>query len=73
MRCELCTRKLGSREVVHGIRYGTVDEKMELFLPSRDSAYSVICQSCGEMLLKLIYSKLNKTNTYLPARTFQNK
>lgn len=62
MRCEYCTRKLGNKEIAHGIRYGTTDETTDAFIPARDSAATVICQSCGEMLLKLIYAKLNKTN-----------
>jgi hypothetical protein len=64
MRCEYCTRKLGHREIAHGIRYGTLDERTDMFLPDRDSAATVICSSCGEMLLKLIYVKLNKTINY---------
>lgn len=70
MRCEYCTRKLGSRELATGIRFGTVDHATDTFIPARDSAPTVICQSCGELLLKLIYQKLNKT-TYQPARAFQ--
>ena len=69
-RCEYCTRKLGRHEIAHGIRYGTVDEDAELFLPSRDSAPTIICESCGSMLLKLIYSKLNQTNTHHQVRSF---
>jgi len=64
MRCEYCTRKLGNREIAHGIRYGTTDDRTDCFLPDRDSAPTVICQPCGEKLLNLIYQKLNKT-TYL--------
>lgn len=64
MRCEYCSRKLGAREVVHGIRYGTVDERTDTFIPDRDSAPTVICQHCGEKLLTLIYQKINKP-TYL--------
>ena len=61
MRCEYCTRKLGNREIAHGIRYGTADEQSGVFIPTRDSAATIICQSCGEMLLTLIYQKLNKS------------
>jgi len=57
-RCECCTKKLGAQEISHGIRYGTTDPITDLFLPARDSAYTIICQSCGTMLLKLIYQKL---------------
>lgn len=60
MRCEYCTRKLGTREIAHGIRYGTVDHATDAFIPARDSAPTIICQSCGELLLNLIYVKLNK-------------
>lgn len=63
MRCELCTRKLGENEIVSGIRYGTIDDKADVFLPSRDSAPTVICQSCGSMLLKLIYCKLSQATS----------
>lgn len=68
MRCEYCTRKLGIREIAHGIRYGTTDET-DLFIPDRDSAATVICSSCGEILLKLIYVKLNRTNTHPTYKT----
>lgn len=60
MRCELCTRKLGIREIAHGIRYGTSDPQDEVFIPSRESAYTVICQHCGEMILRQIYDRLDK-------------
>lgn len=36
------------------------DDATGIFVPSRDSGYTVICQRCGEMLLKLVYSKLNR-------------
>lgn len=73
MRCELCTRKLGRNEIAHGIRYGTTDEATDMFIPDRDSALTIICSQCGTMLLKLIYAKLNKTNTYQPNRPLQSK
>ena len=60
MRCELCTRKLGRSEVAHGIRYGRVDDTSDLFIPAKESATTIICQSCGSMLLNLIYQKLNR-------------
>lgn len=72
-RCECCTRRFGDNEIVHGIRYGTTDKETDVFIPDRDSAPTIICQSCGEMLLKLIYSKLNKTNTYQPVRPLQSE
>jgi hypothetical protein len=60
MRCEYCTRKLGHREIAHGIRHGTTDEQTGNFIPDRDSAATILCQPCGEKLLKLIYQKINK-------------
>jgi len=64
LRCEVCTRKLGAQEVSHGIRYGTTDPMTDTFIPARDSAPTVICQSCGETLLKLIYQKLNPSKPH---------
>lgn len=60
MRCEMCTRRLGNREIAHGIRFGTSDPVNDLFLPSKESAYTVICQTCGESILRQIYNRLNK-------------
>jgi hypothetical protein len=59
-RCEYCTRKLGRKELAHGIRFGTVDETTDMFIPAKDSAATIICQTCGNMLLTLIYVKLDK-------------
>lgn len=61
MRCELCTRRLGSREISHGIRFGTCDPETGLFIPSRESAYTVICQNCGEIVLKQVYRRHDHT------------
>lgn len=60
MRCECCSRKLGLNEVVHGVRFGVIDCSSGAFLPSRDSAATVICQSCGSRVLKEVYSRLNR-------------
>lgn len=59
MQCELCNRIIQQYETAHGLRYGSVDGEQDLFLPARDSATTVICFTCGNMLCKLIYSKLN--------------
>lgn len=63
MRCELCTRKLGSSEIVHGIRYGTSDSQDNEFIPSKESAYTVICQQCGEKILTEIYSRYHNPHS----------
>lgn len=72
MRCVYYTRKLSNREIVHGIRYGTTDDRTDTFLPDRDSAPVVICNVCGEKLLRLIYVKLNRPNTHPTYNTFKH-
>jgi len=62
MKCEHCSRYIREGETAHGLRYGRVDIVQDIFLPARDSAVSVLCSLCGEMLFKLIYSKLNPTS-----------
>ena len=59
MRCECCTRKLGRIEIVSGIRFGVVNVVNDVFVPSKDSAATVVCRSCGERLMELVYSKLS--------------
>lgn len=59
MRCEHCTRKIGRSEIVTGIRFGVTDESTDIFLPDKSSAATVVCSRCGEMLLKMIYTKLS--------------
>jgi len=60
MRCEACSRRLGRNEIVHGIRYGGIDNVTDAFIPARESAPTLLCSTCSEKLLKSIYSKLNK-------------
>jgi len=62
MKCEYCGSTLMPGEIAHGVKYGTVDSYNNVFLPARDSAWTVICSSCGSKLCKLIYSKLNNTH-----------
>jgi len=59
MKCELCSKIIQPSDTAHGIKYGTTDTNYNVFLPARDSAWTVVCSSCGEMMFKLIYSKLN--------------
>lgn len=56
MRCECCGKTIQGYETAHGIRHGTIDNNLNLFLPDKDSAYTVTCAQCGERLLQLIYS-----------------
>jgi hypothetical protein len=62
MKCEYCSKYILQGETAHGIKYGTEDADYQVFVPARDSAWIVICSSCGEMLCKLIYSKLAAIN-----------
>lgn len=70
MKCEFCNKQLNSSDVLHGIRYGSADRTTDTFIPARDSAWTVICASCGENVYKIIYAKLNTTNTPKPVRTY---
>jgi hypothetical protein len=65
MKCELCCRPILTGDTAHGIRYGSVDQQHQLFIPDKDAAYMVICPTCGDMLCKLIYAKLNTINPTL--------
>jgi len=62
MNCELCSRYIRQGETLHGIRYGTEDKQHNVFLPAQDSAWTVICDDCSQLLLKLIYAKLRTTS-----------
>jgi hypothetical protein len=62
MRCEYCNKVIRHFETANGIKHGVIRSYPEEFVPSRDSAWTVICNPCSEMLLKLIYAKLNKTS-----------
>ena len=71
MRCEYCGRKIYGHEVVHGFRFGSVDEALNAFIPAKESATTVICDPCGKKVYRIIYSVLNPKPirpTYL--RTF---
>ncbi|GFO55583.1 hypothetical protein GMSM_25900 [Geomonas sp. Red276] len=60
MRCEYCNKMLRSNETAHALRFGRVDVTREVFIPAKDSALSLMCQSCGEMLMKMLYIRLGK-------------
>ncbi len=61
MRCEYCNKIIKQGDLAHGVKHGTTDHHQELFLPARDSAWTVICDQCAEMLCKLIYAKFRNT------------
>ncbi len=58
MRCEYCGKMLLDGEITHGFRYGEVDVFHEAFIPAKDSGWTVICGPCGELVFKMVYSKL---------------
>ena len=60
MRCEYCNKILRRNETAHAVGFGRVDVVSEVFFPAKDSAAVIICQSCGEMLLKMLYIRLGK-------------
>ena len=62
MRCEYCGRTIAHFETATGIKHGVIRSYPEDFQPSRDSAWTVICASCGEMLSRMIYAKLNNVS-----------
>jgi hypothetical protein len=40
------------------VQVRTIDIYNEAFIPAGDSAWTIICQSCGELEYKFIYAKL---------------
>ena len=74
MRCECCGKIIHRNETAHGIKHGTIDNNHNLFLPDKDSAYTVTCARCGERLLQLIYSCHNRPTVVAPSiRPSRNK
>lgn len=62
-RCELCTRKFGISEIVHGIRFGVIDDSSGEYLPLRESSPTLLCSQCGSLVLQTVYAKLGKVST----------
>jgi predicted RNA-binding Zn-ribbon protein involved in translation (DUF1610 family) len=62
MNCECCNKVIQPRETAHGFRHGTADGDTDLFLPARESAWTVICSACGEKVYRVIYSQLCNTS-----------
>ena len=60
MRCEYCKKILRRSETAHAVLFGRVDVIKEMFIRAKDSAPSIMCQGCGEMLLKMLYIRLGK-------------
>lgn len=62
MRCESCNIAIQPEEAAHGLRYGTADDETDLFLPARESAWTVLCSLCGEKIYRNIYASLRNTS-----------
>ena len=70
MKCEYCGRQIRQGEVTHGIRYGTIDNSHEAFIPAKDSAITVICGPCGEKVYRLVYMSLRNMPNKPTYKTF---
>lgn len=70
MKCEYCGCYIRPVETAHGIKYGTSDYNNQGFLPSNDSAWTVICNDCGEKIYRLIYSNLKASINPTIYKTF---
>lgn len=64
-RCELCTKRFGLSEIIHGIRFGILDDSTGEYLPLRESSPTLLCARCGAMVLNVVYAKLGKTSNRL--------
>jgi DNA-directed RNA polymerase subunit RPC12/RpoP len=62
MKCEYCGRRILEGETTHGIKYGAVDQQ-ETFIPARDSAWTVICSTCGIKVYNIVYMSLRNTSS----------
>ena len=50
---------------MHGVRHGSL--ACSGFAPAKNSAEVVICDQCGDMLLKLVYAKYEPAKPSYPA------
>jgi len=63
MNCEFCGKWMRQGDIVHGLKYGTLERAG--FMPGRGSAVTVICGSCGEQIYRIVYGRLeNKKVTF---------
>ncbi len=65
-RCELCTKRFGLSEIIHGIRFGVLDDSSGEYLPLRESSPTLLCARCGAMVLNVVYAKLGKRAAQRP-------
>ena len=56
--CECCGKALGNGDIIHGVKYGTLTSTG--FMAAQDSAVTVICGDCGNMLYGFIYASLDQ-------------
>lgn len=69
--CEFCRRLLRQEDTIHGIKYGTLTSTG--FMAAQNSAVTVICGPCGNMLYGFIYASLDQNKPTYPAlyRTYE--
>lgn len=65
MKCEYCGKTLRQGDTVHGLKYGSL--VFIGFMPAKDSAVTVMCGPCGEMVFSLVYAKHDPGKPTYPA------
>jgi hypothetical protein len=69
--CEYCGKQLWQGDAIHGVKYGSLTNTG--FKAAQDSAVTVICGPCGNMLYGFIYASLDQSKPTYPAlyRTYE--
>jgi hypothetical protein len=70
MRCEYCKRPIKHFETAPGFKHGVIRSYPEEFTASRDSAWTVICDSCSQKIYRLSYCSLKSSITPSIHKTF---
>ncbi|UFS71757.1 hypothetical protein LPW11_06075 [Geomonas sp. RF6] len=64
MKCEFCGKWMRQGDIVHGLKYGTLERTG--FTPARDSAVTVICGPCSMEIYRIIYGRLENHKVTFP-------
>jgi len=62
--CEFCGKRLKHGDTIHGIKYGT--HTSTGFMAAKDSAVTVICGDCGNLVCQIVYSYLDREKLRYP-------
>ena len=65
MKCELCGKVLRNGDTIHGIKYGSLANGG--FVPAKDSAVTVICGPCGNLIYGLVYASFEQRKLAYPS------